>query len=380
MRGMCKQLIFVSLLICTWLSAEVSAQVTAEISGTVKDQSGAVLPGVEVTLTQTETSTMRSAVTNETGSYVLSNLPVGPYRLEAGLPGFRTFVQTGIILQVGSNPVVNLGLEIGQVTEQIQVQADAALVETRSTGIGQVINNTFVVELPLNGRNVQELILLSGMAIGGGSQGTVRNYPTDVISVGGGLQDGLTYMVDGGTHNEPYGNLNLPLPFPDAMQEFKVETSSVPAQYGQHAGGAVNVVTKSGTNDLHGSFFEFVRNKVFNARNAFATERDGLKRNQFGGTVGGPIAKNKLFFFAGVQSTIIRSQPRTVVAFVPTTQMLAGDWTTIASPACNGGRQITLRAPFANNRIDPTQFSTPALNLVKNWMPTPIDACGTVQF
>src|SRR5437588_2914726 len=218
------------------------------------------------------------------------------------------------------------------------------------------------------------------MAVGGGSQGTVRNYPTDVISVGGGLNDGLTYLLDGGTHNEPYGNLNLPLPFPDAMQEFKVETSSVPAQYGQHAGGAVNVVTKSGTNDLHGSLFEFVRNKVFNARNAFATERDGLKRNQFGGTVGGPIVKNKLFFFAGLQSTIIRSQPRTVVAFVPTAQMLAGDWTTIASPACNGGRQITLRAPFANNRIDPTQFSTPALNLVKNWMPAPIDACGTVQF
>src|SRR5438094_10017976 len=245
---------------------------TAQITGTAKDQTGALLPGVEVTATQTETGVARSTVTNENGFYALPNLAVGPYRLEAGLPGFRTFVQTGIILQVGSNPVVNLGLEIGQVTEQIQVQADAALVETRSTGVGQVIDNTLVMELPLNGRNVQELIILSGMAVGGGSQASVRNYPTDVISVGGGLNDGLTYLLDGGTHNEPYGNLNLPLPFPDAMQEFKVETSAVPAQYGQHSAGVVNVVTKSGTNDFHGTLFEFVRNKVINASNSFLTE------------------------------------------------------------------------------------------------------------
>jgi len=353
---------------------------TAQISGTVKDQTAAVLPGVEVTATQTDTGLSRTAISNETGFYAFPNLPVGPYRLEAMLPGFRRFVQTGIVLQVSSNPVINVSLEVGQVAEQVEVQADAALVETRSTGVGQVIDNTRVMELPLNGRNVQELIILSGMAVGGGSQASVRNYPTDVISVGGGLNDGLTYLLDGGTHNEPYGNLNLPLPFPDAMQEFKVETSSVPAQYGQHSGGAVNVVTKSGTNEFHGTLFEFVRNKVFNARNAFATERDGLKRNQFGGTIGGPIIKNKLFFFAGEQATIIRSQPRTVITFVPTPQMLAGDWTAITSPACNAGRQITLRAPFVNNRIDPALFSTPAVNLTKKWFPTPTDSCGTVQF
>jgi len=144
-------------------------------------------------------------------------------------------------------------------------------VETRSTGVGQVIDNVRVMELPLAARNVQQLIILSGAAVGGGAQNSPRNYPTDIISVGGGLSNGLTYVLDGATHNDPYGNLNLPLPFPDALQEFKVETSSVPAQYGQHSGGAVNVVTKSGTNDFHGSLFEFVRNKVFNARNAFAT-------------------------------------------------------------------------------------------------------------
>ena len=254
---------------------------TAQISGAVKDQTGAVLPGVEVTATQTATGIARSVITNETGSFVLPNLAVGPYRLEAGLPGFRTFVQTGIVLQVSGNPVFNISLEVGQVTEQVEVQADAAMVEIRSTGVGQVIDNTRVIELPLNGRNVQELIILSGMAVGGGNQTNQRNYPADVISVGGGLQDGLTYILDGGTHNEPVANQNLPLPFPDAVQEFKVETSSLPAQYGQHSSGVVNVVTKSGTNDFHGSLFEFVRNGAFNARNAFAAERDGLKRNQF---------------------------------------------------------------------------------------------------
>ena len=355
------------------------AQATAQIAGTIRDQSGAVLPGVQVTATQTATGLARSAITNETGSYVLPDLPVGPYRLEAALSGFRTFAQSGIVLQVGSNPVINVSLEAGQVAETVEVQADAALVETRATGIGQVIDNVRVMELPLAARNVQQLIILSGASVGGGAQNSPRNYPTDIISVAGGLPNGLTYLLDGGTHNDPYGNLNLPLPFPDALQEFKVETSSVTAQYGQHSGGAVNVVTKSGTNDFHGTLFEFVRNKIFNARNAFATERDGLKRNQFGGVVGGPIVKSKLFFFGGDQVTRQRSAPVNTIEFVPTAQMLTGDWSAITSPACNQGRQITLKAPFANNRIDPAQLSTPALNLVK-LLPTPTDACGRVQF
>src|SRR3989454_4974735 len=366
-------------LISSFACGIVWAQSTAQISGTVKDQSGAVLPGVQVTATQTATGLARSAITNETGSYVLPDLPVGPYRLEAALSGFRTFAQSGIVLQVGSNPVINVSLEVGQVAETVEVQADAALVETRATGVGQVIDNVRVMELPLAARNVQQLIILSGAAVGGGAQNSPRNYPTDIISVGGGLSNGLTYVLDGATHNDPYGNLNLPLPFPDALQEFKVETSSVPAQYGQHSGGAVNVVTKSGTNDFHGSLFEFVRNKVFNARNAFALQRDGLKRNQFGGVVGGPIVKNKLFFFAGDQVTRQRSAPVNTIAFVPTPQMLTGDFTTIASPACNNGRQIMLKAPFQNNRIDPASLSIPSLNLVKR-LPATTDPCGQVQF
>src|SRR6266704_4635615 len=139
-------------------STVVWAQSTAQVSGTVKDQSGAVLPGVEVTATQTATGLARNVVTNETGSYILPNLPIGPYRLEASRPGFRTFVQTGIVLQVNANPVINVVLAVGQVAETVEVNADAALVETRNTGVGQVIDNVRGMELPLNRCQVTDMI------------------------------------------------------------------------------------------------------------------------------------------------------------------------------------------------------------------------------
>src|SRR5688572_16097155 len=255
--------ILAALLVFVLMGATSWAQTTAEISGRVTDQSGAVLPGVDVTATQTDTGVTRNAVTNELGSYLLTNLPIGPYRLEVALPGFRTYVQTGIVLQVGASVTVNASLEVGQVAETVEVQADAALVETRTTSVGQVIDNQRVLELPLNGRQVTELILLSGVANSGGvnaNNSGVRNYPTVTISVAGGMGNGLTYLLDGGTHNDVYNNLGYPMPFPDALQEFKVETSAMPAQYGQHSSGAVNAVTKSGTNEFHGSLFEFLRN------------------------------------------------------------------------------------------------------------------------
>ena len=166
------------------------------------------------------------------------------------------------------------------------------------------------------------------------------------------------------------------------MQEFKVETSALPAQYGHHSSAAVNAVTKSGTNQFHGDLFEFVRNGRLNARNAFAIRRDSIKRNQFGGTVGGPIVKNKLFFFAGEQTTIQRSTPSDSIAFVPTARMLAGDFTGITAPACNSqGRQINLTGPFQNNRIDPLQFSKSAMAILsKLTLPSPINECGEVRF
>src|SRR5207244_3606592 len=151
------------------------------------------------------------------------------------------------------------------------------------------------------------------------------------------------------------------LPFPDAVQELKVETTGVNVQHGNAS--AVGGVTKSGTNELHGDLIEFVRNDLFNARNYFATKHNTLKRNQFGGTLGGPIIKNKLFFFGGYQGTTLREDPANAQAFVPTAAMLVGDFTAAASPACNSGRQLTLRAPFVNNRVDPTLVSKAAVNI-----------------
>jgi hypothetical protein len=371
----------------------VWAQATAQISGTARDQSGAVLPSVEITVTQTDTGITRNAITNETGSYVLPNLAIGPYRLEAALAGFRTYAQTAIVLQVNSSPVINVVLEVGQVTEAVEVQANAAMVETRNAGVGQVIDNQRILELPLNGRQATELIYLSGIATpatnttatqpgGSGINSGIRNYPTTAIAVAGGIANGVTYSLDGGTHNDAFNNLNLPLPFPDALQEFKVETSALPAQYGHHSSAAVNAVTKSGTNAFHGDAFEFIRNSAFNARNAFATTSDGLKRNQFGGTFGGPIQRDKLFFFAGGQTTLQRNTPNTFIAFVPTPQMIAGDFTAFASAQCNAsGRDTNLPAPFSGNRISPALFSQPAINILNlPGFPKTTDPCGRVSF
>jgi hypothetical protein len=377
-----KRVLFAALI--TFVTASVTvnawAQATAQISGTARDQSGAVLPGVEVTATQTETSIKRTTITNETGTYVLSNLPLGPYRLEAALPGFRTYAQSGIVLQVNSAPVVNPQLEVGQVAEQVEVQANAAQVETRSTAVGQVIENQRILELPLNGRQVTDLITLSGVAV----QGTVANSQTwqgaVLLSVAGGQYFGVGYSLDGSMHNNPYDGSQMPLPFPDALQEFKVEASGQSANGGFKSGGAVNAVTKSGTNDFHGDAFEFVRNYAFNARNYFATSRDSLKRNQFGGTLGGPLRKNKIFFFGGYQGTITRSNPANTIGFVPTPALIAGDWTAFTSPACNAGRQIALKAPFVNNRIDPSLYDKAAVNIAKRFPAAQDTACGRITY
>lgn len=353
----------------------------AQITGFVRDSSGGTLPGVDVTVTQTNTGVTRSTVTSADGAFAFPNLPVGPYQLKATLQGFSTYVQDGIVLQVNSNPVVNVALQIGAISEQLTVTANASMVETRSTGIGQVIDNKNVVELPLNGRQATELIFLSGLATSAPAAdlNTNKNYPTVTISVAGGQANGMTYIMDGGTHNDPFNNLNLPTPFPDALQEFKVETSALPARYGHHAASAVNLVTKSGTNNIRGTVFNFLRNYRFNARNALATTRDSLERNQFGGTIGGPLVKNKAFFFAGYQGRIENTNPPTVIRWVPTAEMLAGDFTTFASPQCNGGRQVSLRAPFVDNRVPASALNPVALNFAK-YLPSTTDPCGRVQF
>src|SRR3954454_13855461 len=353
----------------------------SQVSGVIKDSSGGVLPGVEVTITKTDTGTLRTVFTGTDGAYVFPNLPVGPYRLKVALQGFNTYVQEGIVLQVNTNPTIDVALTVGSIGEQVTVTATSATVETRSTGVGQVIDNQQVTQIPLNGRQATELIFLSGLATSApaGDLNTNKNYPTVTISVAGGQANGITYIMDGGTHNDPFNSLNLPTPFPDALQEFKVETSALPARYGYHAASAVNLVTKSGSNQDHGDAIEFIRDSHFNARNFFAPERDSLKRNQFGGTFGSPIVKDKLFFFGGYQGRIEKSNPATTISFVPTQAMLNGDFTAITSPACNGGRQVNLSAPFVGNRIDPSRLSSVSLNLLQH-VPVSDDPCGRLQY
>jgi carboxypeptidase family protein len=362
-------------------TASAQAVAGSQLSGIVRDSSNATIPGAEVTVTKTDTGMTRTAFTGPDGTYTFPNLPVGPYQLKVVLQGFNTYVRDGIVLQVSSNPELNVTLAVGAISEMVTVTANSSLVETHSTGVGQVIDNQRVMEMPLNGRQATELIFLSGLATSApaGDLNTNKNFPTVTISVAGGQANGITYIMDGGTHNDPFNNLNLPTPFPDALQEFKVETSALPARYGHHAASAVNLVTKSGSNQVHGDAFEFLRNYHFNARNFFAPARDSLKRNQFGGTVGVPIVKNRLFFFGGYQGRIEKSNPPESISFVPTQAMLNGDFTAIASPACNAGRQLTLTGGFVGNRIDPSLLNPVALNFLKH-VPVSSDPCGRLRY
>jgi hypothetical protein len=381
----------VLVLLLTGANAWAQAGSTAQISGTIRDASGGVLPGVDVTATQTDTGLKRNAISGADGGYTIPNLPVGPYKLEAVLQGFRTFAQTGIVLQVGASPIINVSMAIGQVAETVTVTGSTPVVETRNLGVGQVMDNKRILELPLNGRNTADLLAVLPAAVPqpalnatsrsmGGTSGGIA------YSLAGGVSFGVSFVLDGATHNNPYDNLNLPLPFPDAIGEFKAETSALTAQNGMHSGAAVNAITKSGTNAFRGDGFEFLRHHSLNALDPFAAKDangnrrdDGLKRNQYGGTLGGPIVKDRLFFFAGYQGTNTRQLPTDTRANVPTAAMLTGDFTAFASPACNGGRQLTLGAPFVNNRV-PVSALSPAALRISAQLPQTTDPCGLISY
>lgn len=363
------------------------AQATAQINGTVVDSSGGVLPGVTVSAVQTETGFRREAVSDETGSYVLLNLPLGPYRLEAMLSGFRAFSQTGIVLQVNSNPVIPITMQLGSVQETVSVEAAAPLVETRNPAIGGLIDNEQVEALPLEGRNPVMLVVMAGAAADTGAP-TSRSMTTSRgIAISGGQPFAVSYLLDGAMHNNVLDGLNLPLPFPDALQEFSVETSSQNAQNGRQGSGTVNAVTKAGTNLLHGDVFEFGRHHRFNATAPFAAvdratgkrRSDGLVRNQFGGTIGGPIATDRVFFFGAYQGTRVSQTPADIITFIPTAAMLAGDFTQVASSACRTQGNLSLSAPFVGNRVDPSLLSPAAVKIAQK-LPTTTDPCGRITY
>jgi TonB dependent receptor len=267
---------------------------------------------------------------------------------------------------VGDEPQIKVTLTVGEVSERVEVNADAEMVQTTQTAATTVIDQRRIVDLPLNGRQATQLIILAGGAAPSGNGGAVgsKNYPSAVsLAVGGG--NFINYLMDGADNEDVFTNVNQPFPFPDALQEFSVETSVTSASHGLHPGATVNVVTKSGTNHFHGDLFEFIRNGDFNARNYFAPTRDTLHRNQYGGTIGGPVLRDKLFFFGGYQGTRNRQTPQGSIAFVPTAAMLAGDFS-----ACNP----TLP------HFDPTKYSAPAVTLATKYFPTSTDKCGQVSF
>ena len=364
------------------------AQATAQLNGRVTDDSGAVLPGATVTAAQTDTGFTRTVVTDETGAYVMPNLPIGPYTLQISLQGFRTYVQTGVILQVNSSPAINAKLALGSLEETVSVNAAAPLVDVKSAGISEVVQQERIVELPLQGRQVTDLIVVAGGAVNTGRVSALSTSGAVAISVAGGLRSGVEYQLDGAAHNSPHDNTNLPFPFPDALQEFSVASGGLAAATGMHSTAAVNAVSKSGTNILRGNAFEFFRDDRFNSPEHFAPRGpdgkqvgDGLSRNQFGGTVGGPVVRDRLFFFGGYERNRVRQTTHANLAYVPTAAMLAGDFTAYASPACNGGRQVNLGGGFVNNRIDPARLSKAAVKIATSgWIPIATDPCGAVQY
>src|ERR1039458_2256442 len=336
----------------------------ATVTGRIVDPSGAVVVGAQVKITAVDTATVHVAVTDSSGTYSFPSLTIGAYTLEVTAPGFQTYIQKGIKLQVNDAPQINTTLKVGAVSDKVEVQADATMVQTQQNMVSQVMDQQRIVELPLNGRDPTQLITISGAAVNhsdGTNTGNKSFYTSQSIAIAGSAGDRSAERRDGGDNNDSFTNVNMPFPFPDALAEFSVETSVLPARNGLHPGGLVNAVTKSGSNQWHGDAFEFVRNGDVNALNYFATKQDSLKRNQFGGTFGGRIIPNKLFFFGGIQETIQRQDPSNSSAFIPTTAALSGDFSGLEAGGCQAsGNPRSIKDPVSGVTISPTDFINPA--------------------
>ena len=383
---------------------------SSTISGTVTDPSGAPIAGAQVVVTQDATAVARATTTNENGAYTVSSLQPASYSIRIESAGFKVLTEH-VTLLADQVRALDERLEIGQANQQVTVEDSAVLVNTVTPVLSQVIEQTRVVSIPLVTRNAADLTLLvPGTTVANGhgvQQGDTKQIAVgnkgvaESISVNGARPDQISYNLDGANNEDLMSNTNNPFPFPDALQEFSVQTNSFDARYGTNAGAVVNVVTKSGTNQWHGDAFEFVRNKIFNAHNFFAKPpagsddaRDPLKQNQFGGVIGGPIRKNKTFIFFGYQATRIRTLNNASNAKVPTTANMAGDFSSICKSGFDASgicldRDATGQVidqifnpatglPFAGNAglpVDPVAASFAKLLPVSS-----ADAAGNVTF
>ncbi len=364
----------------------MAQETTGTIAGLVTDPSGAVVPAAQVTVVNTGTNATYKTVTNAAGNYMLRTLPVGTYKLMAEAAGFKRKEVNDILTQVNEISRVDVTMEVGAVSESVEVSANLVSVNTEDASLRTVVDQRRVEDLPLNGRDpVQLMRLVAGVSLYNGSGLTSgTTYPGVVsVSVNGNRGNSTNYILDGGQNNDHYSNAPNPMPNPDALQEFSVQTNNFSAEFGRNSGGIVNAVTKSGTNSLHGAAFWYLRNNALNAANFFAPAKagnpnqkqdDGLKRNQAGVTLGGPVylpkiynGKDKTFFFFSYQGTRLRQRPTSSFVNVLTPQERGGDFS---------GFSTALKDPdgtsvFPGNQIPTSRFFPGTKYLVDHNIPAP---------
>ena len=291
------------------------------ILGRVADPSGALLPGVKVTLVNEATGVSRDTQANDSGDYAFVEIPPGQYELDFETTGFKKNIRKGVTLEVNQIVTLNMTMQLGAAQEVVDVTSEAPLVDTTSTQLGAVVDDRTVVQLPLNSRDTYQFLQLQpGVMSTSGSSNSIiyGSNSTGAVSVNGGRGRANNFSVNGGDANDQFVNLPTVQPSPDSIQEFRVITNTFDAEYGRNSGSVVNVVTKSGTNEWHGDVYEFFRNKVLNAKGYFDTSKPQFNQNQFGGTFGGPIKKDKTFFFASYEGRRIRQGIPSAVVTVPT--------------------------------------------------------------
>ncbi len=362
-------------LCCVVLFSQNLLAQTASIVGTVKDPTGAVLPGVAMTVKNTGTGLSRDTITNETGDYTVPLLPVGTYEITAELPGFKTSAKSGITLKIDDRIRVDFALDVGNVTDKIVVMESAPLVQSENASVGNVIDNTKIVELPLDGREFYQLARLNPGVYEPAQNSTIGFRGG--FNVAGASEVTNSYSLDGVENMDMASNQPAHRPSVDTIQEFKVLTGTYTAEYGRHSGGQIIVTTKSGTNQIHGSAFEFYRNSKMDAKNFFNTgDKSPFHRNQFGGTIGGPIVKNRTFFFGGFEGNRANEQ-QTILSTIPSAKMRTGDLSELLDPSNPfTGAVTTVKDPvnganFGGNIIPPARINRVAQILMDTWYPIP---------
>lgn len=358
------------------LEMPVQSQVsTATLNGTVQDSTGAVIPGAKVAATQSQTNFKTETTSRQDGTFNIPSLPVGPYVVTIAKDGFEAYTQSGIVLTVGQVATLQIRLTVGVTTEQIVVTAEAPAVDTTTSTIQNTLESRTVTGIPLNGRNPADLMYTVGGTANAlvspsstAANSTVQEGDATLSSESApttnGVRPGGTYFsLDGAGNVDPFNLNGGVFPNPDATQEFSVVTGSYGARYVSAPGGAVNIVTKSGANQIHGTVFEFLRNGFFNARNYFATTADTLKWNQFGFAVGGPIRKDKLFIFGSYQDWILR-KPITINSLVGKTDWQQGSMDGMKLPESTVAKNVLRYVP-APNAYQPTTTNYDFYNGVK---------------